>query len=47
MKRIIIIVGCLIALTCVCFAEDIVVEKDSGITNSEATEVFEMELHFG
>ena len=39
MKRIIIIVGCLIALTYVCFAEDVVVEKDSCITNTEATEV--------
>jgi hypothetical protein len=39
MKRILMMTGCFIALTCVCFAQDVIVTKDSRKINAKVTEV--------
>ena len=39
MKRILILTGCFIALTYVCFAQDVIITKDSKKINAKVTEV--------
>ena len=39
MKRILVLTGCFIALTCACFAQDVIVTKDAKKINAKVTEV--------